>query len=868
MRKKFLLPLLMLCVGSFFAAAACESEEDTSPEEESTSIEITLSQENVQIQTYQEFLLTASYEGEETVVWTVADPTIVSVENGKLVGLKAGTTTVTVTAGSVTDTCTVTVSPLDEAKISLRVAEPNVSLYKDDQKQIEVTATYYGMALDEATKTYESSDSNVVSVDANGKMTAKSFGRATVSVSCTVNGLELGTSVNVEVVSSGLVEITPSSLTLGLSEDNNTATLTATAYEKGEENTGATIAWSTENGQDVIEFANGVVKAINAGETTVTATYVDNDGETKTDTLTVVVEPTIVVVDNSVELWKNEYTDGYPVDELGLDVAETVTGGYVVLNDELKATLPFADGKYDVSSLAVGEMKLYVETRNTTYQMTVTVFEKVYLNNLNFEAKLNNVEGATVSGDFVLSEDITLSGKWSNEAIFAGSLDGQGYSINGLNVSDTNGLFKATEKATIKNVALVGVTLGADSGAFAYTNKKGTTTFENVYVSLSSVSGDGVAAGLVADNSLTSGSKILAKNCVVYIPESITTTSSFVTNKSTTSNTVTVENCTFIGAIETVVGGDVTDGLTSTNSAICGAKEAHITYKTNWETLQVNAYNKDFRYALLTQENFATYMNVTGTITGLYELAEDIDLGGTFYGTANTFEGTLDGNGHTISGISAVGTTAKGMGGLFKTLRGTIKNVSIIGEHKERSGLIANTCDAESLIENVYVEASLLYKDSGSIVYMSAGALTMRNVVIKVEKTNANQAPGAVFAMVSMSKTLPTLENCYYIAANGMNPLGPRSATNTKEYGMLNGGAEAVFGAATTDSTITDYTVTTYTKTETDADSGEVTKTTTTLTAYTDDTLDNAKTAFDNAVTAGTVTLSDTLKAMMYPTNN
>ena len=525
MRKKFLLPLLMLCVGSFAVATGCNDDKDSSSAAP-MSAEITLSQESVQLEAYQEFLLTASYEGEDTIVWTVADPTIVSVENGKLVGLKAGTTTVTVTAGSLTDTCTVTVSPLDEAKITLQVAEANVSLNKDEQKQIETSVTYYGIVLDETTeKRYESSDPNVVSVDANGKMTAKAFGRATISVSCAISDVELSASVNVEVVSSGLVEITPSSVALSLLEGDNTATLTAKAYEEGVENTGASIVWSVTEGQDVIEFTNGAVKAINAGETTVTATYVDNDGETKTDTVTVVVKPTVVSVNKSVELWKNEYVDGYPVDELDLDVTDTVTGGYVVLDDELTATLPLADGKYDVSSLAVGEMKLYVETRNTVYQMTVTIFEKIYLNNLNFEAKLNSVEGATISGDFALSEDITLSGTWSNEAVFAGSFDGQGHTINGLKISDGNGLFKATENATIKNVALVGVTLGAGSGAFAYTNNVGTTTFEDVYVSLSSVSEEGVSAGISSGAAFKAALEIAKrkenqnKNVVVLLPD-------------------------------------------------------------------------------------------------------------------------------------------------------------------------------------------------------------------------------------------------------------------------------------------------------------------------------------------------------------
>ena len=380
--------------------------------------------------------------------------------------------------------------------------------------------------------------------------------------------------------------------------------------------------------------------------------------------------------------------------------------------------------------------------------------------------------------------------------------------------------------------------MGEDAGAFAYTNNVGTTTFENVYVSLSSVSEDGLSAGLVADNSLASGSKILAKNCVVYIPETIAEESSFVTNKSTTSNTVTVEKCTFINESKTIVGGNVTNGLINPNSAICGAKAAHITYKANWADVQADAYNQDFKYALLTQENFATYMNVDGTITGLYELAENIDLGSTYYGKANTFAGTLDGNGYTISGIYVPYSGGASAGGLFKTLTGTLKNVSVKGRHDRNSGIIANTCGATSatnittVIENVYVEAEYLADNAAAPISRHCNGKNVRlvNVVSVLKSIGNNKEPGAVFGGLSKTNNGLTFENCYYITVDGIQPLG----TVSGYYGASDVGTLTTFANG--------------------------------LTGYTGATFDEAKTAFDDAVKATLEENCEVLYKMMYPT--
>lgn len=860
MKKKFLFPLLLLTAGTLFAATSCDNEETSEPEKEPQGSETTtelLRKESISLNLYQKVWLNAEYDGEETIVWTVADPTIVLLEDGALTGLKEGKTTVTVTVGDVTDSIEVTVAGFAAENLSLEVAEPNFSLYKGDEKTMVISVCYDGTPISvNAAKTFKVSNEAVIAVDANGKITAKDYGKASISVFCTVNGTEISTTVNVSVVSTGRVEITQPSVQLytlasyGGQTYENSVALTAKVYERDVEQADANVVWTLVDGQDIVTLSGNTLTAQNAGETTVTATYVDNDGETKTDTVTVVVDPITVGVNKTVELWKNEYVDGYPVDELGLDTAETVMGGYMSLSGGLKANIPFADGMYDVSSLSLGEMELYVQTRNVIYQMTVTIFERIYLNNENFESKLKNADGTTISGIFTLSENITLSEEWSNEAIFAGSLDGQGYTISGLNVADTSGLFKATENATIKNVALVDVTLGAESGAFAYTNQSGTTTFENVYVSLAAQKFSDAEVSEAAAEYVTAANRykggligyesgkdvtLVVKNAVVYMPETLTTACGFVYGYGNGGN-VTTENCTFIGGNGQAVGVNTTTTtatVTDTNnsSVYCDAVAAHTTYKADWSEMQQTAYNANHEYVELGNAAFINYFK-TAT-SQIIVLTEDVTLSSSYMKVKKTtFTGVLDGNGKKISGMT---NAAKGAGGLTYTLNGSIKNVAIIGEGTTaKTGLIADVINENAYLENVYIEVTKNLVGSGSsgIVTRSLSknaGLSLKDVVIYAHGTNIADTSEAVMGFANRLVTIKT-ENLVYIHPNeNVTPMYERDGDTYVD----SVGAAYFFQTGTT------------------GFKGA-----------------SAKADFDAAVADETVTLTDFIKSVMYPTNS
>ncbi|NLJ95649.1 MAG: hypothetical protein GX321_00725 [Clostridiales bacterium] len=110
------------------------------------------------------------------ITWSSADPSIAMVDtNGVVQGVSAGTTRITAKTvdGNFTASCTVTVKAT-----SMSMNRATYSFMEADET-MQLSASITG--IDDTTITWESSDSNVATVDANGLVTAKTDGLATIT---------------------------------------------------------------------------------------------------------------------------------------------------------------------------------------------------------------------------------------------------------------------------------------------------------------------------------------------------------------------------------------------------------------------------------------------------------------------------------------------------------------------------------------------------------------------------------------------------------------------------------------------------------------------------------------------------------------
>ena len=111
-----------------------------------------------------------------TVTWNTSNPYVVTVLNGKLTAVGAGTATVTATCGTAKATCTVTVNEVTPPVTdSVTLDKTSFTLNVGDTATLVATAT--------GTVTWNTSNPYVVTV-LNGKLTAVGAGTATVTATC------------------------------------------------------------------------------------------------------------------------------------------------------------------------------------------------------------------------------------------------------------------------------------------------------------------------------------------------------------------------------------------------------------------------------------------------------------------------------------------------------------------------------------------------------------------------------------------------------------------------------------------------------------------------------------------------------------
>ena len=230
--------------------------------------------------------LTATVKPDEasnkSVNWESSAPGVASVdENGEVTAVSAGDATIKVTTedGEFEATCSVTV------KEAANVPVTSVSLDKTSLELTEggtdtLTATITPNNATNKNVTWESSNTSVATVDANGLVTAVSAGTATITV--TADGKSATCTVTVTAATVPVTGVTMNKTSTSLYV-GDTETLTATVQPS--DATNKTVTWTSSN-PSVATVENGVVTAVGAGTATITVTTEDG---TKTATCTVTV---------------------------------------------------------------------------------------------------------------------------------------------------------------------------------------------------------------------------------------------------------------------------------------------------------------------------------------------------------------------------------------------------------------------------------------------------------------------------------------------------------------------------------------------------------------------------------------------------
>ena len=237
---------------------------------------------------------TQANDGNKTAHDIAVNVTIPAGANGFRVIRRAGTSTIltsitlSIGASGPAGPVAVTGVTLDKTSLSIEAGQT-----------AQLTATVQPGNADNQSVTWSSSDNNVVSVDATGKITANAKGSATITVT-TADGGKTATCTVTVTEPAAPVAVTGVTLNKNNTTIYTGRTETLTATIQPADATNKAVTWTSDN-MGVATVNNGVVTGVSVGSATITAKTADGGF---TATCTVIVEEAPIVHPTGVSISK------------------------------------------------------------------------------------------------------------------------------------------------------------------------------------------------------------------------------------------------------------------------------------------------------------------------------------------------------------------------------------------------------------------------------------------------------------------------------------------------------------------------------------------------------------------------------------
>ena len=364
--NKFTIPISGLDAGNYTLTVTAHPDEDHNPVTKIATItvnklatEIILTNETLDLKAKDIFIdfaaLTPADAG--ALNYTSSNDDIVKIENGKIIAVEAGKATITVSfAGNdnymaaESKNITVTVTTLDA---SVRVIQTEYLLTIGDETYIIANTDPKGLVID-----YATDDTNIVSVDDYGHITALGNGTATIFVSVGDNHVYKYDVVNVTVSVKIPTEIILANETLDLKANDKYHILAnLTPADAGN------LTFTSSDTTVVTVDDEGNVEAIGGGKATITISFAGNDNYTaaKDAFVTVTVSKLDTAIDVNVSVDDNDVVITAEVDSSANGLVEFNISGktvYVAVN-EGKAVydIVLLTGDYNVDATYLGDSK-------------------------------------------------------------------------------------------------------------------------------------------------------------------------------------------------------------------------------------------------------------------------------------------------------------------------------------------------------------------------------------------------------------------------------------------------------------------------------------------------------------------------------
>ena len=257
-RLRFLISML-LCIAMLFSAAACNTDTSDVYKLNKTSITLEVGQtEKLSVSDDAGNAVSAVFSSDDEAVATVA-------EDGTVTAVKAGNATVTAKVNdSVSLTCSVTVTGGEEGPVEYDYAlnYSSLTMRVSESKQLFVNVS----PEKQITPEWSVEDDTIVSISANGTVTALKEGKTKVSAA--VDGKTLTCDVTVQAKYTFILDCTQLTTKEGSTRQLNIVTVP----DLEDDDSLPAFVWATTD-EDVATVKDGLVTAVGKGDATITATY-------------------------------------------------------------------------------------------------------------------------------------------------------------------------------------------------------------------------------------------------------------------------------------------------------------------------------------------------------------------------------------------------------------------------------------------------------------------------------------------------------------------------------------------------------------------------------------------------------------------
>ncbi|MBQ2872472.1 MAG: Ig domain-containing protein [Bacilli bacterium] len=203
-------------------------------------------------------IISPSNATNQDVTWSSSNPSVATVQNGKVTAKKVGTTIITASSSGYNATCKVTViDTVALKKISLN--KTSLTIKEKATEQLKITYTPSNATNKKVT--WKSSNNNVVTVSSTGKITGVTSGTATITAISNDGGYAATCKVTVEAISKNVTNVSLDKKELKLTT-GDTQTLKVTINPSYAEN--KNVIWSSSD-ESIAKVENGTIKALSPG---------------------------------------------------------------------------------------------------------------------------------------------------------------------------------------------------------------------------------------------------------------------------------------------------------------------------------------------------------------------------------------------------------------------------------------------------------------------------------------------------------------------------------------------------------------------------------------------------------------------------